>query len=1098
MYYPVGWHKVLNLDTRCNQEHCNIISVQANQERELLFILTTKSIHLWNPRPAVEIACHRRSRDSIEKVGLNKSAVWKTDSSVIAVATDRDQLLFYQVRRRASNASAASFLIPGVPESDSIFRLNHDSKNLKNILNRDSNQDLLRRISDSEFIPALTIFSFGKLDLSSVGVSCLMSAEEELIIGARNGNIYGVFWDGNVDDKFPWSLSDEVEKGSDYVLDLKFSSILSGFVLVFDSGRAGFMPLTTTTIVEKSHNETEQEGNKKKIESHINYIDGIDEAVCAEINHKYRLVAIGLKNSQIIVCNLGDSNSTLVINHKLQVQTSKFSQVENLGPVNGLNYSPQSFALVASWEGGNFAIWSVFGSLLFCSQQWQLESQFSIPTKPVRISCMEWGREGYNLWLTMVRDETDGHESDDNSTTNTERSSNDNHISPAMEEVVILSIAHSNLSSNPHMTCSSDSILLIGEDRLYVGPSVPHEAKFDHWFVIDVPEFYLKVNYPLRYATVDRECKSIALAGIKGFALYSIELSKWKFFSKASNASNFSVCGDLIWWKDYLLISCFNFKTDTFEIRAYLTTGILNNEHCVIQPISMEIIRMSIFENRLLVLYSDGTLGMFMLNARMRPNFTKSKTTKSRSNSIVGATVNSIPEEQNPSQRSTRSDSIMSFNYPLGKNNTMKDVFLQISPIENLVISNLQANAYCISSIALTRLHFKNNRSDDSILLNACGKLFLLEREAPPNLSTPSPTSDLSSSIDLNDLSLDSHKSTELDIKVQSAKTLANSIHFASATLKNTIEPSALANVTFKAVSVIATNVEQFWISPETSNASDMSYFKKSLWLFCGGQNNFLQVWLPLLNDKKDPPTDLYVPDRIMLPIKCDIYPLAIRSSAPDVIEPDDAIVLGAESDILYKDCKLFTYFPYSTVKRQCRVYLHRILRELLLKQHLGYYARKIAESCQSLPYFAHCFELLLHEVLEEEATSPVPLPDPMLPQVVRFIKEFPVYLDTVVHCARKSELSMWSYLFDERAVGNPRRLFQECLEKQKLDTAASCLIILQSLDRNIVTQRMVKELIKAAKENLKYNYLIEDLENFLLRTELDHMSVSGSGSPNS
>lgn len=1090
MYYPIGWHKVLNLDTRCDQEHCNIISVQANQERELFFILTTKSIHLWNPRPAVEIVCHRRSKDSIKSIGLNKSAVWKTDSSVIAVATDRDQILFYQVRRRASNPSATSFLIPGSPESDSIFRLNHDSKNLKIVLNRDSYKDISRRTSDADFIPALTIFSFGKLDLSSIGVSCLMSAEEELIIGARNGDIYGVFWDGNVDDKFPWSLSDKVEKGSDYVIDLKFSSVLSGFVLVFDSGRVGFMPLTSA----KSDNGYEQQADKAKPESHLSYLNGVNEAVCVEINHKHRLVALGLENSQIIVCNLGDSNSTLAINHKLQVQTGSFSRdVEKLGPVRCMSYSPQGLALVTSWEGGDFAIWSVFGSLLFCSQQWQLESQLGTLTKPVRISCMDWGREGYNLWLSMVRDEDDGHESDDTSTTNTEQILNDNQIS-AKEEVVIISIAHSNLSSNPHMTCSSDSILLIGEDRLYVGPSVPQKAKFDDWFIIDIPQQYLKENYPLRCATVDRECKNIAIAGVKGFALYSIEMNKWKFLSKTSN--EFSVCGDLIWWQDYLLISCFNLRTDTFEVRAYLTTDTVDNEYFVSQRIAMEIIRMSIFENRLLVLYSDGTLGMFMLNARMRPKFIKSRSLASRSNSTVGVGVNHNEEEQRPSQRSSRSDSIMSLNYSMAKNSLEKDVFLQISPIENLIISNLQANAYCISSIALTRLHFKNNRSDDSILLNACGKLFLLEREAPPSLSTPSPTSDLSSN-DLNDLSLDSHKSNELDIKVKSVNRLANSIHFASATLKNSIEPSALANVTFKAVSVIATNVEQFWISPEISNASDMSYFKKSLWLFCGGQNNSLQVWLPLLNDKNDPPTDLYVPDRIMLPVKCDIYPLAIRSSAPGVIEPDDAIVLGAESDILYKDCKLFAYFPYSTVKRQCRVYLHRILRELLLNQHLGYYARKIAESCQSLPYFAHCFELLLHEVLEEEATSPVPLPDPMLPQVVRFIKEFPVYLETVVHCARKSELSMWSYLFDERAVGNPRRLFQECLEKQKLDTAASCLIILQSLDRNIVSQRMVKELIKAAKEDLKYNYLIEDLENFLLRAELDYMSVSGSGSPN-
>uniref|UniRef100_A0A8C1DAI9 Protein RIC1 homolog n=1 Tax=Cyprinus carpio carpio TaxID=630221 RepID=A0A8C1DAI9_CYPCA len=257
---------------------------------------------------------------------------------------------------------------------------------------------------------------------------------------------------------------------------------------------------------------------------------------------------------------------------------------------------------------------------------------------------------------------------------------------------------------------------------------------------------------------------------------------------------------------------------------------------------------------------------------------------------------------------------------------------------------------------------------------------------------------------------------------------------------------------------VLAQCVENVWTTCRSNRKK--RHLMEALWLSCGEAG--MKVWLPLFpRDHRKPHS--FLSRRIMLPFHINIYPLTVLF--------EDALILGASNETAVFDgtgsSSLEALFPFCTVERTSQIYLHHILRQLLVR-NLGEQALMLAQSCATLPYFPHVLELMVHVVLEEEATSREPIPDPLLPTVAKFVTEFPLFLQTIVHCARKTEYALWNYLF--AAVGNPKDLFEECLMAQDLDTAASYLIILQNMEVPAVSRQHATLLFNTALEQGKWD----------------------------
>ncbi|CAF0822757.1 unnamed protein product [Adineta ricciae] len=279
-----------------------------------------------------------------------------------------------------------------------------------------------------------------------------------------------------------------------------------------------------------------------------------------------------------------------------------------------------------------------------------------------------------------------------------------------------------------------------------------------------------------------------------------------------------------------------------------------------------------------------------------------------------------------------------------------------------------------------------------------------------------------------------------------------------SLVLQKTSKKNSSQTVTFLPPVMIAAWVECIWTISHQNSTNP--YLSNALWLCCGLHG--MKVWLPLYRKVDEP---IFQSHRIMLTFGLTIYPLAV------VVE--EAVILGAMSEL-----ENYNSNTFCSITKTTQVFLNHVFQELIRK-NLDFDALQIAQTCKRIPHFSHVLELLLHKVLEEEATSTQPIPDPLLPRVTNFIQLLPQFLRIISHCARKTEVALWPCLFSTSIIGDPKKLFQQCLTDNDLETAASYLIILQNLEKSEISQQFAQVLLEHSLENDKWE-LATDILRFI------------------
>jgi len=241
---------------------------------------------------------------------------------------------------------------------------------------------------------------------------------------------------------------------------------------------------------------------------------------------------------------------------------------------------------------------------------------------------------------------------------------------------------------------------------------------------------------------------------------------------------------------------------------------------------------------------------------------------------------------------------------------------------------------------------------------------------------------------------------------------------------------------------------------------------RDSLWTFEG---NDMKVWPDVQDVLQSAPSELgrELPPMVSIPV--DFYPLSVLLGK--------GILLGIEPDIVQRRDVNFAFFRFTI---RTHLFIPHVLR-FHLSRYDSTAALHLAHQYQTLEYFAHSLEILLHNVLDEEVDSAPPPETALLPGVLSFLSSFPQYLDIVVQCTRKTEVRSWRTLFTY--LPPPQELFEESLQRGSLKTAGGYLLILHTFEELGSSSEQLVRLLSRAKDEEDWE-LCKELARFL--TALD------------
>ncbi|KAK9798509.1 hypothetical protein WJX73_005261 [Symbiochloris irregularis] len=1128
MYFTYGWPKVLSAFPGDVQEDI----IYLHSDHDYLVIVSVTSIQLWTGgQHRVKRGQLTRDEASLKQEGLNRKACWSSSKKLLAVLTYHNVLhiygvhhskelalsvpasklgsvpaldvykvniyLQYSVPLEASDAASTATTTALVADSRSVLvafsdgtcqllswagQLRGTARPLANLAEVSALMDLPRTLSSASRTlsgwPSTTLTRLQSTGLSphfsasaasprfALGALGRSASAERTASGGmrRSGSTGSGMGDSGMGACIDWL---------DYAVGLRLLAALMG------DGRCAILRASEDTgLFPPQHIEF----------SHWICSPG-SGATCVRIGAKAQLVALGLSSGEVAIHRLWPSSKAGTDPIRILSLADWGYEPEATGSVADLQWSPDDRVLAVGWRRSGLGLWTPSGCRLMCSLRQTATS--APPRTPKGLSkaaapptaleagmaALAWGPHGFRLTVAE---------------------------SGSAAQVVELACAHSVATSHrivtselkdasqripglppeAHLLLADDRLLLISDRQrpalVLANDDAPSSSPFggeseaaslmvQH---LRPPAAYIGANWPLSVAALSSDGLDVAVAGLRGMALYSRRSARWRLFGDISQERELAVQSLL--WLPRMVLACASTaawagRGASAQQRAAATAATKSGVQLLVFP------RFHLDSSSLLGRHplpqaplAMDTSGSHVIVAAAPLDITVFRVDLTGALSPQGTAVATFTL--------VRQLSIMGSGHPL------QDIALVDMPSLSIGAARRKGSFASVSSAA----EAKTLEAQFCLLMRAGGHLSVLDMEQGSELSL----------------------ADDIESFWVADRSRATALESTPSTASGSDLPEATA------------------AEPDASEASSSGREQVEIpWWTYGARG--MQLWFP--SSLAEPLSPGPAGSRPLaedpeLEFDREVYPIGISLSDVSVIgvtqrlhrlptpgQPPGtprASASRADQRIAHTSLPAFHPLPESQPVLPC------LLRRLL-QQGQASAAETLAREHTEGPHFAQSMEWLLFTALEANSallgsspnrrkptdTGPKPprkepaTAGPQLQAAADLIRQFPQFFpDCVVSVARKTDAALWPSLF--AAVGQPSMLAESLLAAGELHHAANALLIVDRLQGSELAHQLALRLMQVSLDEEQYQLAAEVLRFVHPLGEQDSSPTATAASP--